>query len=104
MVRKRVLSVVAAGVFGAAGSLVAASPALAYVYDCHAGVISYSETAVAWCNSGTGSYRVLVDCANVSGVWTIGGPWVYRRHGEYSPGSYAGCGSAYASNARVDAR
>lgn len=54
-----------------------------------------------------GSFRLLVDCANVHGVSTIGSDWVYRHESSEVSWIYTqgvGCGTGYITNPRVDAR
>lgn len=100
----KLASVGSAALLGIGGVLLAATPAQAYVYDCSAWASSI-EGAVGFavCYGGTGSYRVLVDCANVGHVVTIGGDWVHRIAGQGGRVSIADCGSGYATNVRVDA-
>ena len=107
MNRTSKIGVALAGLAGVLGAIAIASPAQAYVYDC--GVYwPTSYTVQGYCGGGTGSFRLLVDCANVHGVSTIGSNW-YSRTATYGYKLYVyteaiGCGSGYITNPRVDAR
>ena len=101
--RRKLAGVAAAVLIGGVSSLVVASPAQAYVWDCHAWAIGNAGWAL--CFEGTGSYRVLVDCANVGRVVPISGPWKYRHWSDESTwASIAGCGEGFPTNVRVEAR
>ncbi|WP_146164223.1 hypothetical protein [Pseudosporangium ferrugineum] len=102
--RRTLIGLVVAAGLGTGAALVVQSPAAAYVYNCSAWTNGDGNVAYAHCSSGTGSYRVLTDCANVGRVTTVGGPWITRSSGDGDPPvvSSAGCGSGYATNPRVD--
>ncbi|WIM92579.1 hypothetical protein ACTOB_004527 [Actinoplanes oblitus] len=98
----KLAGVASAALLGMGGVLFAATPAQAYVSNCQAWTSNNAGYAVCW--AGTGSFRVLVDCANVGRVSTIGGDWIYRQENQSTQASIAGCGSGYATNVRWDAR
>lgn len=65
--RARVVSTaLAAGVLAAFGTVATSGTAHAEPYDCSAD--SRRDVASAYCNSGTGQYRVVATCRGVSGL------------------------------------
>jgi hypothetical protein len=65
--RTRVVSTaLAVGVLAVFGSVAGAGTAHAEPYDCSAD--SRRDVAAAYCNNGTGQYRVVATCRGVSGL------------------------------------
>jgi len=67
--------------------------------SCSTGTENGGHTAVARCSGflDTGVFRVLTTCCLTSCSGPIGGPWASHANGT----SRAGCGSAFASNVRI---
>ncbi|MCF2528271.1 hypothetical protein [Yinghuangia soli] len=61
-----VSTVLAAGALAAFGTVAGAGTASAEPYDCSAD--SRRDVAAAYCNNGTGQYRVVATCRGVSGL------------------------------------
>ncbi len=61
-----VATALTAGVLAALGTVATSGTAQAEPYDCSAD--TRRDVAAAYCNSGTGQYRVVATCRGVSGV------------------------------------
>lgn len=87
LVRKMLVSaaVVTAAV---SGTLVLdATPARADVWDCHANADQAANFGEGTCDSGFGTYRVVVECNMAHWPYTrnINGPLVEKRQGSWGP-------------------
>jgi hypothetical protein len=79
MLKKSLLAAVLLGLSPFAGATVAATPAFAAPESCQTG--SYNDLGYAYCDGGTGVYRVKIRCQVASNLWNIeSGPWVYPGH------------------------
>lgn len=78
----------------------ASEEALMLAGSCSTSTTNGGHTAVASCSGylNTGTFRVLTTCCLSSCGGTIGGSWAYLAGGT----STAGCGSAYATNVRIE--